>query len=367
VWGGQVNEGSLKEYFATETRLNIPRLDYSNGSCPSLLVEPQRTNILTYSQNFAHASWGAAATTINTSAGISPDGTLNANKFIPNTSATAHYIDKFYISTLSGSISIYAKADGYNNITILTATFNANFNLSNGTISDTGGIGTADIISVGNGWYRCIVYKTLASETIYISCGSNTNAGFFNGSGNGTSGVLIWGAQVEQGAYPTSYIPTQAASVTRNADAISKTGISSLIGQTEGTIFVDANISIRDTTRFLVDMQDGTNNDVFQFVLGGNTLTISIFDGGTLQAILNGGYCLGNKKIALGYKANDFVLYIDGVQVATDTSGSVPTASLIALGYLYIASGYELGDRINTTALWQTRLTNEQLAQLTTI
>jgi hypothetical protein len=177
----------------------------------------------------------------------------------------------------------------------------------------------------------------------------------------------ISGIQLEEGSFETSYIPTTSASVTRNADVISKTGISSLIGQTEGTIFIDANISTRSNTRVLLDIQDGTNNDVFQFVLSGNTLAVNIFDSGVLQAGLNGGFCLGRKKIALGYKLNDFVVYVDGVQVATDTSGTIPTTSLLALGYLYIAGGFELSDSINSTILFKTRLTNAELAELTTL
>jgi hypothetical protein len=334
-----------------------------------LLVEPQRTNLLTYSQNFAHASWDATATTINATAGISPDGTLNANKFIPNTSATAHYIDKFYISTLSGSISIYAKADGYNNITILTATFNANFNLSNGTISATGGIGTADIISVGNGWYRCIVYKTLASETVYISCGSNTNAGFFNGSGNGTSGVLIWGAQVEQGAYPTSYIPTTSASVTRNRDEIIKTGISSLIGQSEGTLFYEGSKIGTDDSEFY--LSDGTYNNFvrFQYYQNSNIIFVVIYVGGTTQGFLTtSAYNVSDYlKVAIKYKANDFALWINGTEAATDTSGTTFAANTLnSLRFAFPdGNSGNFAANVKSVALWKTALNDDQLELLT--
>jgi len=351
IWHPQLNEGSTaKDYQKTETRLNIPRLDYSNGSCPSILVEPQRTNLLNQSQNFSSSCWvSASGVTVTNNTRVAPDGTMTADTIAGTLAGNKVYYESSSFptipansNTVTGSVYVYATSA----ITII-------LNIYEWAGSET----SQSYTLTPNTWQRLVFTKTFSGGSGNVGLSIQTDA----------QTVFAWGAQLEEGSYATSYIPTTSASVTRNADVISKTGISSLIGQTEGTIFVDANISIRDTNRFLVDMQDGTNNDVFQFFLGGNTLTINIFDGGTLQATLNGGYCLGNKKIALGYKANDFVLYIDGVQVATDTSGSVPSASLIALGYLYIASGFELGDRINLTALWKTRLTNTQLAQLTTI
>jgi hypothetical protein len=266
---------------------NVPRIDYSGGGCPSILVEPQRTNLVLNSAT-------VTTQTINVTA-------------VPHT------------------ISFYGS----------------------GTIT-LSGTHTATVVGLGTA-RKTYTFTPTAGNLILTVSGTCTNG------------------QLEAGSYATSYIPTTTASVTRNADVISKTGISSLIGQTEGTIFIDANISTRSNTRFLLDIQDGTNNDTFQFVLVGNTLTVNIYDGGVSQAALNGGFCLGRKKIALGYKLNDFVLYVDGIQISTDTSGTIPTTSLIALGYLNIASGFELGDSINTTTLWKTRLTNAELAELTTI
>ena len=343
IWGGQLNEGTILPYQKTETRLNIPRLDYSNGTCPSLLVEPQRTNLIFPSNGSASNSFGGVFTS---NAATSPQGINNAFSFDVNNGAAGGVILTTINSTQQLTFSIYLKGSVNGQ--------KVRFYTDNNQIIQTYTLTTE--------WVRYTSTFTSISglQSVYLLVGT-----YFVPAENDL--FYGYGAQLEAGSYATSYIPTTSASVTRNADVISKTGISSLIGQTEGTIFIDANISVRDTTRVLVDMQDGTNNDVFQFVLGGNTLTINIFDSGTLQASLNGGYCLGNKKIALGYKANDFVLYIDGVQVASDTSGSVPTASLIALGYLYIASGYELGDSINAAALWKTRLTNTQLAALTSL
>jgi hypothetical protein len=344
----RVNASGLIESVAN----NVPRIDYTNGSCPSILVEPQRTNLLTYSEGNL-ATYDISDNCTNASTSIS--GFSNSIQ-VPSTGLTYFY--KTAITTLSQvyTISCFIKMDD-NSVPVL----GVNSSLGNLSFVAKGAIAPDNlkVTLVGNNIYR-----------ISATAVGNGIPGFFGivrYSSQTLKSFKISGIQLEAGSYATSYIPTTTASVTRNADVISKTGISSLIGQTEGTIFIDANISTRSNTRFLLDIQDGTNNDVFQFVLGGNTLAVNIFDSGVLQTQLNGGFCLGRKKIALGYKLNDFVLYVDGVQVATDTSGTIPTTSLLALGYLYIAGGFELSDSINSTILFKTRLTNSELAQLTTI
>jgi len=366
IWGAQLEQGSTAtEYFPTTTRLNIPRIDYTNGSCPSILVEPQRTNIILNSQNFAAASWGANATTITENAGISPDGNNNANKFIPNTSATSHFISQVINSSSNGSISIYAKADGYNNITLLTSNTNVNYNLSSGTVQAVGGVGTGAIQSVGNGWYRCILYKVLANESLYISCGSNTNAGFFNGSGNGTSGVLIWGSQVEVGTYATSYIPTVASAVTRNADVISKTGISGLIGQTEGTLFVDV-IPVVNAPADIVALNLSTNNSI-SIGMNSTTIRATIFNSGNLFGITGGDYIKENRyKIALVYKNNNSKFFVNGVLKNTNISNLVFNGALNDL-FNYSTNYYEGESALNynSTQLYKTALTDEECILLT--
>jgi len=349
---------------------NVPLIDYSGGGCPTILVQPQRTNLLLRSQDFDNSIWSKDNVTVTANSIISPDGTQNADSLIENSSTGYHFIQQTFSSTnQTYTYSIFAKnISGTRKLVIRegvnTGAYGA-FDLVNGVVS--GGDATCSIENIGNGWYICRITFNGLSGTSSIQLSISNSNSFSSYAGNGTSGFYIFGAQVEAGSYATSYIPTTSSIVTRNADVISKTGISSLIGQTEGTMFIDANISTRTNTRVLLDIQDGTNNDSFQFVLGGNTLTINIYDGGVIQASLNGGFCLGNKKIALGYKSNDFVLYVDGVQISTDTSGTIPATSLIALGYLYIANGFELGDTINSTALWKTRLSNSDLETLTTI
>lgn len=173
------------------------------------------------------------------------------------------------------------------------------------------------------------------------------------------------------GNYATSYIKTTSASVTRNADVISKTGISSLIGQTQGTVFFDyipkSNYPLTEQNLLTLYDSSGVDNNNLQFFIGTGNIIVYVVTGGSLQTNLNTGVSpLARHKIALSYNNNDLVVYIDGVQVGTDTSITVPALNSIVLNN-YGYGTYMSASAFTNVALWKTRLTNTQLAQLTTI
>jgi hypothetical protein len=364
AWGGQLEVGSsAKEYYPTTTRLNIPRLDYTNGSCPSILVEPQRTNVLTYSQDFTNSAWAKSDVTITANSIISPSGILNGSKIIPNSNNTFH---AFYESVPTGvySFSIYAKAGGETTFSMWVNDFSkrAIFDLSSGTITSSN-VTNSTITNVGNGWYRCTVYDTTSTSFVAVY---GRNGGNF--VGNGVDGIYFWGGQVEAGAYPTSYIPTTSATVTRNADVISKTGISSLIGQTEGTIFVDFNhIGLQsDSNGSIPIVIKGTVSEAYILITGGGTLVAELYNIGS-QCVINGAIgAVGRKKIAFGYKNNDFVMYMNGVLIGTDTTGTVGSMTELFIGSYYVPT-YSISSGVNSAQLFKTRLSNAELAQLTTL
>jgi hypothetical protein len=368
IWGFQLVEGALpKDYLRTETRLNIPRLDYSNGTCPSLLVEPQRSNIVLYSEQFDNAAWAKLNATVTANNAISPDGTQNADKI--DYTNNNNYLITFGTNaqTTSYTVSCYAKK-GTTDIFVFREAFyfgsTAKFNLTNGTIV-TDSTGTAKITSVGNGWYRCSMTQAYTSIQTNMQWSYDS---YFN-----TGNLYLWGAQIEAGSYITSYIPTTSAAVTRNADVISKTGISSLIGQTEGTMFAEIEVSklIGIASRYIFHISDGTTNNRIYMAFSGsssNVLRGRIFNGGTLQCSIDTSTITstGTYKLALAYKNNDIVFYVNGVQIGVDTSATIPTCSRVDLGQNY-ANTSQLGDGINSSVLFPTRLTNAELASLTTI
>jgi hypothetical protein len=367
IWGAQLVEGSTaKDYQKTETRLNIPRLDYSNGTCPSLLVEPQRTNLIPYSSSFDNSAWlkdnngSGSLPVITANYATAPDGTMSADRAqfsnIGGSGAGANYSLLIYAGlTLSatGTATIYLKSNTSSNQEVL--------------VYWAGGQG--DVFEVTPEWQRFTLSNLTATTSGFVFGTRGGSGSFFNG-GDEVLDILVWGAQLEAGSYATSYIPTTSASVTRNADVISKTGISSLIGQTEGTLFVDVyRENLASPFIFMIANSVGSNaylNSIYMFQQANGTIVSDGFISGTLQfSFSTSGLSVGRHKLAIAYKQNDFVWYIDGVQVATDTSGNVPTMSAFEINGADISSTSNV--ETNAVALWKTRLTNTQLAQLTTI
>jgi hypothetical protein len=357
--------------------INVPRLDYKDSTCPSLLVEPQRTNVFVRSEEFDNAIWIKTNATITANSVISPDGTQDADTYSVTSTGTTLVNQNLTLTTGAFAISVFAKKNNSNIIRIFNASSSTSaawFDLNSGQVIGTVNGGTASIENYGNGWYRCI-YRGTAVTSGFSGIGLSDSANTTTATAG--SSVYVWGAQIESGSYATSYIPTTAASVTRNADIINKTGISSLIGQTEGTMFwygyIDKNKSNYGYFPRLVAIGDGTTTNFSCLLLNGSNVLqtrfqISAIDQATISYTIPAS---GFYKIAFVYKQNDFALYVNGTSVGTDTSGNI-------IGFPNFYIGRELSDTtgINVTppsqdskliALWKTRLTNTELATLTTL
>jgi len=375
----RVNASGLIESVAS----GVPRLDYSGGaSCPSLLLEPQRTNLVTYSEQFDNADWVKTDATVTANAASSPDGYTNAESILDNLTSGQPRIGNTISSSIATgqtvAISFFAKKNTHDWCQVTSGGQTndqwASFNLATGIIGNTSASANAKIEDYGNGWYRLsITATTTANNAILASIlalTNNTNANTrlpsYVGSGGG---VYIYGCQMEAGSYATSYIPTLASAVSRNADSASKTGISSLIGQTAGTLFLDFTISSPDdaAAKWICFLKGAAGNYIGIYTNGGNKFIAEVavataqFLNQSVSVVLGKRY-----KMALAYKQNDFAFYVDGVQIATDSSGSVPACG--EFSYLYNTSSFNVGTlEHNQTLLFKTRLTNAQLAELTTL
>ena len=260
---------------------NVPRIDFLNDSNGALLLEPSRTNIITFSEQLDNAAWDTTEDiTIIANATTSPDGNINAENVIPDATLAFHRVKQANTIALSTAytFSVYVKPNGYNYFMIRTGGLslsNVGFDLTNGTITFAATGYSAFISEVGNGWYRLgyvTIYDTTNCEIGFRSQPTaqtdNTISQF---TGDGTSGAYIWGAQLEAGSYPTSYIPTQGSQVTRVADA---TTITDLQGKgvypslSEGTFFLDLKVNgKRDAAGSyrhirLVNNSDSTSNRI---------------------------------------------------------------------------------------------------------
>lgn len=269
---------------------NIPRLDYTNASCPSILVEPQRTNLVFPS---------AIATTQTRSV-----------------TAVAHTLS-FYGTgsvTLSGVATGTLNGTGANNRVTLTFT------------------------------------PTAGNLTLTVS-----------------GSVTDW--QLEAGSTATSYIPTVASAMTRNADVISKTGISSLIGQTEGTMYFEVDIQNSELGS-IASIDDGSaNNFITLTKLANRSVRVNIRRGGGAfpAIIISPILSVGKHKIGLGYKNGDYALYIDGASAGVSSNSTdYPIGTLLRFNLSDAAYGF-FNDYYNSALLFPTRLSNAELAQLTTL
>ena len=346
------------DYIATTTAAvsvgpvsGLPRLDYLNSSCPRLLLEPQRTNLVTYSEQLNTGSGGTTPVTANTA--VSPDGYTNAD-----TIGTGYWTKSTSQSAGTYTLSVFAKYQSAATFGLYIydgAYYQGTFNLQTGVATPASGSPTVSMVSYGNGWYRCTLTATTANTISEVGFGSGNFYGY--------------GLQLEAGAYATSYIPTLGAAVTRGADLAQKTSASALIGQTEGTIFWEIevftapNIGAED----ILVVDNGAATDLLYLSKGtNNSLIGDVYVASVRQAFFQSSVLsIGTHKAALAYANNNTAFFVDGVQVGTtDTSCSVPAMSRIQLG-----NGV-LGPSINKTAqllLFPTRLTNAQLAELTTL
>ena len=390
IWGAQLETGDIAtDYIATTSaavsvgRLaNVPRLDYTNSTCPKLLLEPQRTNVAQYSEQFDNAFWnksGNIAVTAN--AAVSPDGYTNADLIYGASSGT--------ISSLQRSIgaagvntytnSIFVKYSGKQWFYIFEFSGNSGgnfFDIQNGVLG-TQNFGSGGFITpYGNGWYKVGFTQSLTSGNVWAIYGISNADNVYTNTASGFDGAYVWGAQVEAGAYATSYIPTTTAAVTRLADVGgNKTSASALIGQTEGAMFLEF-VAGEDTSAasaILYGIFDSTSsNNRIQLVsrLGLLTTYIEANSVGyavnpTLATLTNG----TTYKAALAYSAAGIVIYVNGVLVYTNTSALAFTATLatISVGSRATIDSYGKGERISQTLLFKTRLTNAQLAELTSL
>jgi hypothetical protein len=325
-----------------------------------------------------------AAVTANQA--ISPDGYQNAD-LVSNT-LVGGGMDYYQLVTGSASTtytySVFVKAATHTKCALrafvgatspFTTTPAAYFDLATASVIQSYGSATnAKIEAVGsNGWYRVsMTFPTIGtshylnlfplSDTYSVSA-SNAPLNY-----SSTGGVYFWGAQYEIGAYATSYINTLGAAVTRGADSCKKTGISSLIGQTEGTLFVEAKVT-RNGRLLLIADSPYSSNLIEILATSAGKVNAFVYNGSVQADIFSTAtYATGDRlKIAFAYKQNDFVLYVNGTSQGTDTSANVPTGMAQVIFNDFVSAGYNSANAYSQALIFKTRLSNADLATLTTL
>jgi hypothetical protein len=339
---------------------NFPRFDhrYVNGEIESLglLIEEQRQNLLRRSEEFDDSLWGGPIKntgTVGVNSITSPDGTLTADKIIPGTNFARHYLQQILgiTANITYTVSCFAKAGEYNFASVIFGKGSTPFtrggsivNLTTGEITNYAVNSPTNVIrhapiNYGNGWWKISVSVLFDSTSTdgYVEIGCSSLATNYSGnSGDGTSGIYIWGAQLEQGAFSTSYIPTTASTVTRTADNVSMVGenFSSWYNQSEGTVFTafrcdNWNSSNQFGKVFTINQAIfGVENNGFWIgndADNSNTVRYRVRSGGVNQfGPANLTRTSTIVKSAIAVKSSDFAITIDGNIPTTSTSGTLP-------------------------------------------
>jgi len=362
----RVNESGLIESVAT----GVPRIDFTGGGCAKLILEPQRTNLVLRSEEFDNAYWVKSNATITANSTTSPDGTTNADTFLKTSALnTVSQVSKGIItSTGTYTFSVFLKDINSENVLLrLDAngnTCNTTFTFASKTFVSSGAnFLSASYQELTNGWFRLMLTGNVTATNFVQAVTLYSNA--INSS------LYLYGFQAEQGSYPTSYIPTTSTAVTRVADAASKSGISSLIGQTEGTIYLEFDnrllTSYPNEYIFLIRNPSGTSQLYIRKENGSNAFTVRLIVGG-VNIWTNTSYLpiSGINKIAVAYKTGDSAVFANGSQVSTTNTSSFSGSSFDDL-YFNLTGTLNPELRLQSSLLFTTRKSNTELADLTTL
>jgi len=321
---------------------NNVRVDYSLGY-PAILVEPSSENLVTYSEDFSKSSYEKTRVAITTDDAISPDGNTSADKLSATATTGTHFlkIDRTVTNGAAHTFSVFVKKGEYDWVNVMlqgtgwtNSTKSINFNASTGEFGTvTSGV-THTSESLANGWYRLSITNTTASTTVAMRLYAMPADNTLSYQGDGTSGVYLWGAQLEESSVATSYIPTSggdAAARTRGFEdlVISGSAFSSFYNASEGTVYVESVLSSGSQEPFLVQIsQDNGDSNRMLLWNDANNVNALVDTSGTRvvsQALGSRPAAGALSRAAFSYATNNIKASVDGGSVATDTSAALPT------------------------------------------
>jgi len=344
--------------FIESASTNSQRVDYLTGTA-GLLVEEARQNQLPYSQTLDDVSWSTTnATSVSVSTKLSPDGVSYGYNYVPNTVSTIHDIFKTITATAN---TVYTSSCFFEKGEYRYAFLTINQRNSGAFVGqvayvidlETGAVGSAltngtaptstsvKVDAYRDGWYRLCVTGTTAAtgvNQVRFNAGPAASLSSISLTGDAIKGINIWGAQLEAGAFATSYIPTTTTAVTRNADVATMTGtnFSDWYNPTEGTFSIDCIINTNSAAQILMEMSDGTSANRFQYQRdsGSNNLSYLAIVSGSISVNLSKTATFVNDAASIisAYKLNNYGIAVNGGATTTDTSSGVPIVDRMRIG-----------------------------------
>jgi hypothetical protein len=358
---------------------NEARFDHNptTGESLGLLVEEARTNLVTASADFS-TGWTTTRATLTTNQTTAPDGTTTADLLTEDTSTNTHVLQSNFSVTAGTSytLSVWVKQNTSvsptRNIRLFfpsaqfTTQVAAGFDLTTGVITPTNSPVATSLQFYANGWVRISCTATCTTSSASSSISFQMTSGVLTTYTGGSSGLYLWGAQFEAGAFMTSYIPTTGTTATRAADVASITGsnFNNWFNANEGSLFAQYRTPASGT-RSVATFNDGTANERMNLYSSTTDPKFIVVDGGATQADLDGGTISINTetRAAIGYAVNNFAMASDNGSAVTDTSGTLPTVTQLLIGNDQ-ANNYQNGI-IKRLIYWPTRLTDTTLQQIT--
>jgi hypothetical protein len=347
---------------------DMPRLDYSGGaSCPSLLLEPQRSNLITHSELLTDSSWtNQLGGTIDVSQASAVSGYNDAWKLnkdsgtfksfrLQKTLASGNYTLTWFLKEGTISIAEFRFDGGLGSQFI-------DFDLSSGTHGTNANLSNIEMVAFNDGWYRCSasINTNLTNVHLYVGDASvSSGAGY----------IYAQYPQLEEGSYPTSYIPTYGTSQTRSKEQCNLNSVSGEIGQTQGTIFLDADLYKKTNTEFYIAISDGTLSNSIYLHQSSQSLRVNKRIAGVTEflQVTSANWSSGRNKCAITYTATEMKIFVNGVLKDTEVINGLPSGlSKLTLGSRQDNLGELASDADYKQALlFPTALTDSECIALT--
>lgn len=377
----RVNKAGLLETVG----VGIPRVDYLGNTKGAYLLEPQSTNLITQSEAFANSYWTkSGASVVGGFSAPSADSPLGAFKLVESATNASHFIYSgltYAVATGNDyTYSVLAKKGENNFLQVIlssvafSSTAYANFDLLNGVIGTIGAGVTAKIKSLANGWFKISVTHALlgtGSHNSLISLiDSATSVRNQSRTGDGTSGVYIFGAQIEQSSYATSYIPTSGSAITKLADTASQTLPDGIINSSQGVLYAEISaLSNEGDTYRTISLNDGSGTNTNRILIGySNTDNIYAQINNTVIGITGANFNVKNlNKLAVVYNGSVAKFFLNGAQAGT---GITTAPTLIGLDNITSSSGAATSvfeGKVKDMKVYNTSLTDAELVTLTKV
>jgi hypothetical protein len=376
-YASRVRKDGLIEEVSNDT----PRLDWLNSDCPSLLLEPQRLNRQVYSEQIDNAVWSKVSTTVTANQIVSPSGEYNADK-VQRTSTSANYVTDSASKSASAELDITTsmfvkKGEGdffairqqgaYPNRGEIKYQFSTNTITTSVAGSDFTVVGSS-VEDYGNGWIRLsATFNTDAHSTVATLFSPRATDGTVDASDTSDSAyAYVWGVQVEEGSFSTSYIKTEGTT-SRFAETCTNAGDATIFNDEEGVLYAEISTNFEGTGGVkAVSVQYDVNNYVAIYFRNDNNLSARVVGSGNVTQV-DATYAINTfYKIAVSYNSTNVKFYVNGTQVDIDTTNTLPT-SLNKLSFNRGSGfGTEMEGKCKDLRYYDTALTDAELTELTT-